>query len=111
MNSINFIHDWNGKLTAASVFTTIRARAKYGHLQVGEMVEIYLNGRFVTHADVLGVHPFDVANMNHQDELIAMLDTGYATPKAAKEKLESFTKGEESIIIILRRTQASLFQS
>lgn len=110
MNRIDFSFDWNGKVTAAHIFTTIRARAKYGHLQTGELVEIWLNGRFVTHADVIEVRPLDRSGTSSAD-LIAMLDTGKPTAKQAWDTLDGFLQGQDGVIIVLRRTQASLFGS
>jgi len=113
MHNINFSHDWNGKLSGPSVFTTIRRRKDYGHIEAGTRISINLDGKDIFPADVLGVSRLALPKANYLTKdlgLVLMLDTGLPTPNRALETIESLTGGDRDlVIIILRRSETSLF--
>lgn len=109
MKTLNFNHNWNGKLNC-DYFTTIRLynEDKY---KVGERFECYLKGQFKGVVEVVSVKVIYLHQINNW---IAWLDTGYdvhTTQNILREmyKNKSFInwKSQQLSYVMLKKEKGS----
>ena len=103
MNTINFSHNWNGKL-GTHIFTTIRKYSKekldYYEKQVGEIFAVNLKGQKKVGGNLLSVR--HEKKLIHIDPELLMVDTGMPTLKKALEIFALFgIKQDDPVIILL----------
>ncbi len=99
--SINFSHNWNGKLRQ-DVFTTIRRytpeKWDFYNNQIGQQLEIRLNGQYIIRREL-----FYIGRMKFQTIPFPLLylDTGLTDPNEVHALFAKFGIKDETEVIVL----------
>lgn len=101
MKKFEFSTNWNKKLEC-DAFTTIRLSNNY---IVGDLVEIYLNEKFIKNCLVIGKYRCKIGDLS---ELTCRLDTGYSKIETIEILKKMYgkmgiTENDEINIYLLKR--------